>query len=346
MACRYPQRRNWFTGRCKTPCKNHQAINPITRKCVSKTYLISLHELGYISDDELDLENDGVGRYYEVDHEKHEKHEKYVEEDTEEKRKSDLRDGLVDDIDCYPRKLNILTGKCKAPCESHKAINPATGQCVTKRYLRTLDFNLYDEDEEDMMAANIMFVPSVDQSIKAAGNNVNLIKLIRGSVLTVADIRTMRGIYLGSKEMNNGPLFGIYSPKKRFGCENNYLKNVLTPASQKCGIISPGKYDSNEVKDMIEMAGDNFTWVTGLSVIEVLKDVSTTLKNLPKDLRLLIVNDTGILRLVVPKLSVIDIAPGFLENNLQILSQENLQKTNENSGMNLSIHRFIPMTSV
>ena len=341
MACRYPQRRNWFTGRCKTPCKNHQAINPITGRCVTKTYLIALHELGYISDDELDLENDGVGRSHGMNSIEE---TVFMEEDS--KTKSDLRDGLVEDLDCYPRKRNLLTGRCKSPCESHMAINPSTGQCVTKRYLRTLDFSLYDEDEECTMAANIMFVPSVDQSIKAAGENQALKNLIKTSVLTVADLRTMRGIYLGSKELTQGPLFGIYSHSKRVGCETSYLQNVFTPEIKKCGIIDPEKYNPNEFVDMMSSAGNNFTWVTGASALDVLTDLNTKVNELPNDLRLLIVNDTGILRVLIPKLSKIEFVPGFLDANLKVVSDETLNLTNNGKGLNLSIHRFINMTSV
>lgn len=37
-ACKYPQRRNTKTGRCKKPCKKSQRVNPRTGRCVSKSH--------------------------------------------------------------------------------------------------------------------------------------------------------------------------------------------------------------------------------------------------------------------------------------------------------------------
>ena len=345
MACTYPQRRNWFTGRCKTPCKNHQAINPITGRCVSKTYLMLLHELGHIDDEELDLENDGLGRSHGMNSIEE---TLFLENDSLEnhagEKKSDLRDGLVEDSSCYPRKRNLLTGKCKTPCESYMAINPATGQCVTKRYLRTLDFTLYDVDEDDTMAANILFTPSVDQSVKSTTSK-DLKKLITTSAITIADARTLRGVFLGSQAKEES-LVGIYNHSKRSGCDTSAWKSVLTSNLGKCGIVSPQKFSNDTLLTTIQDSGNNFTWVTGGSAIDVLGYLSAKVNSLPYDLRLLIINETGILRLLVPKNVNVYYTRETLEN-LKDPTVDNLNFFNKSdSGINLTIHKFNKMTLV
>lgn len=91
------------------------------------------------------------------------------------------------------------TGRCRKPCERHQAINPATGRCVTKnylrkiqresrgcsdkiyqpatcgpgmainprtgrcvtlRYLRTLNPDDYDTDGDDGMTSRVLFTPT------------------------------------------------------------------------------------------------------------------------------------------------------------------------------------------
>lgn len=39
------------------------------------------------------------------------------------------------------------TGRCRKPCERHQAINPATGRCVSKNYLRKLQRECHGEDD-------------------------------------------------------------------------------------------------------------------------------------------------------------------------------------------------------
>ena len=259
-------------------------------------------------------------------------------------KKSDLRDGLVEDSSCYPRKRNLLTGKCKTPCESYMAINPATGQCVTKRYLRTLDFTLYDVDEDDTMAANILFTPSVDQSVKSTTSK-DLKKLITTSAITIADARTLRGVFLGSQAKEES-LVGIYNHSKRSGCDTSAWKSVLTSNLGKCGIVSPQKFSNDTLLTTIQDSGNNFTWVTGGSAIDVLGYLSAKVNSLPYDLRLLIINETGILRLLVPKNVNVYYTRETLEN-LKDPTVDNLNFFNKSdSGINLTIHKFNKMTLV
>jgi len=294
-----------------------------------------LHELGEIDDEEFDLENDGIGRRtHDLDQDTLANHAG--------ENKSDLRDGLVEDPECYPRKRNLLTGMCKTPCEAYSAINPATGRCVTKAYLRTLDFNFYDEDEECAMAANILFSPSIDQSIDATSSE-DLKRLIKTSAVTVADARVLRGIYLGSQDK---PLVGIYDHKKRIRCEKGYLENVFTSKIGQCGIISPEEFSvDNLVNKINNDVGKGFIWVTGKSSLEVIQELDRKVNTLSSDLRLLIINDTGILRLLVPKNLDIKFAENFIQENLKDISENNLGKTNmADSGINMTIHRFNKLT--
>lgn len=324
VACKYPQKRNWSTGRCKTPCKRHQVVNPCTGKCVTKTYLKTLMETDYLDRDEFHY--DSIANH--------------VGENP-----SDLRDGLVEDISCYPRKRNLLTGMCKTPCESHMAINPATGQCVTKAYLRTLDFDLYEKDEEDTMAANILFRPTIDQSIEAAKDDEKLRELIKSSAITVADARVVRGIYQGSGEKK---LIGIYDHTKRRGCETSFLKSMVTSDVGKCGITSPQVYSSVNLQNAVKNSSSNFVWITGASMVSVLQDISNAGITVDSDLRLLIVNNAGILRLLVPKEKTIKFAENFLENNRDDMNKhETLQLINQSgNGFNMTIHEFTASTLV
>lgn len=215
-ACEYPQTRNWATGRCRKPCSKHQAINPTTGKCVSKTYLKCLNretcgdlDLTYAEDMSLDDKN----------------------------LERDLKQGLVDDPECFPRKRNIHTGYCKTPCQDGYAMNPRTGGCVTLEFLKCLDPEDYDTDDDDEMAAKILFTPTdisskqlvvnlpahdgsdrvvafgndtLDRSIKTSD------KLLSTSHVGVADTAVMRGIFESAVNAKGArTLAGTYDPAKR-----------------------------------------------------------------------------------------------------------------------------------
>ena len=261
VACKYPQVRNWETGRCKAPCKANQAVNPETGRCVTKTYLKALHIRGDLGtrDYRSALRDDGITRrdgrsrrsggsrrlsYGTRDEFSDLGDFNFTEYDYKEPRGyfgysrgdniKDLRDMLVDDPDCWPRKRNLATGRCKTPCEPGYAINPRTGGCVTIEYLISID--LYDpyliEDEEDTMAANLKWFPSDVQTL-ATHDNADMKRLIGNSTLGVADLKTLRGIN------QSGPgvqLFGIYSPAHRTACDLSVFRSLIGSNLSNCGL--------------------------------------------------------------------------------------------------------------
>lgn len=292
MACKYPQQRNWLTGRCKTPCKNHQAINPNTGRCVSKTYLQTLNSVGAITPGEYAhaKSNNGVYKRNQVSFNDYYDDSDYnYGIDAYDKELSDERDGLVEDPSCYPRKRNILTGYCKTPCEAHQAINPATGQCVSKAYLMHLNPVLYDEDEDCTMAANLIFSPSIDQSL-ASAKTEEMKELIKTSCFTLADVRVARGIQLGS----TGPMCGIYSHSQRKSCDDSAIKKALTSDLKACGISHPGAFTPEKFQELVKKAGNDFVWVTHHAV-PVLSEPQE------QDLRLIVVSDQGVNKILIPK---------------------------------------------
>lgn len=338
-ACQYPQVRNWSTGRCRTPCKNHQAINPDTGRCVTKTYLKAKHYEGDLTDYEYRsaLQDDGITRrhssrrpsssrsyvdravdrlgdfdYSDFEYKQRKPRSygsRYYGRSRYGDNRSDLRDLLVADDHCYPRKLNLLTGRCKTPCEPWEAINPATGRCVTKEYLESLDWDLYDSDEEDDMAENIKWSPSTYQTRERHSSNGVLTSLIDASHLNVADLRTLRGLQQVSQNNLNGPpviVVGHYSPSQRKWCDKSSIMSVLHSDAEKCGFKNAEVIDdapSDKLENMMKSSGKNFTFVSGLSLNhEVLAEAVATATG--KSIKFALIDARGVWRILVAKTDV------------------------------------------
>lgn len=308
MACKYPQKRNWKTGRCKTPCARHQAVNPATGRCVSKSYLRSLHWYDY--DEEEGLE-DLYGYGYNL-----------LGEELD-----DLADGLVADSSCKPpTKLNLLTGKCKTPCGPFKVINPETGQCVTKKHMRSLNYNLYDADLDDYMLADRLFFPymsHIDLIARKFGNDY-LTELNKLTGLTDNDMVVMFSIrnsidnstsYFGQ---NKPALVGIYDRILRKKCENFSIVKAMTDKLGECGVTSvknvnstalAGQKKSREevMKEALLEAGKKsntyaFFCQGGLrqldiGLINIMKEVAKS----GSDAKVLHVCDQGVWKIIIPK---------------------------------------------
>lgn len=195
MSCEAGQTRSRSTGRCRKPCERHQAINPATGRCVSKNYLRKLQRECHGEDDAL-----------------------YAPYGTGSKK--DYRDGLVPDPLCYPRKRNIYTGYCKTPCGTGRAINPATGNCVTLRYLRSLNPNDYDTDYDDESAAEILFTPTDLSYDNNVTDSVEGFKRFKGKTLTEMDLVILHAAYevhedIATTKTRRAYVVGAYSPDAR-----------------------------------------------------------------------------------------------------------------------------------
>ena len=342
VACKYPQVRNWETGRCKAPCRANQAINPETGRCVTKTYLKALHIRGDLGtrDYRSALRDDGItrrngrsrrsGKRVSYSDEFSDLGDfNFTEYDYKEPRRygysrgdniKDLRDMLVDDPDCWPRKRNLLTGRCKTPCEPGYAINPRTGGCVTIEYLMSID--LYDpyliEDEEDSMAANLKWFPTIVQS-EARHNNADMKTLLRGSELGVGDLRTLRGIELAG----TGPqLVGNYSKGVRQRCEQSVLRAIISSAQANCGLRNveqvgvqppnPPRTLDQVVTDKVNASNGDYTFVTGVQVnVQTLDMIFAAhlAQNPVRDTRLALIDREGVFKVVIRHTAVNNNAP-------------------------------------
>ena len=340
VACKYPQVRNWETGRCKAPCRADQAVNPDTGRCVTKTYLKALHIRGDLgtSTYRSALRDDGITRrdgrsrrsggtrslsYGTRDEFSDLGDFNFTEYDYKEPRgysrgdnAKDLRDMLVDDPDCYPRKRNLMTGRCKTPCEPGYAINPRTGGCVTIEYLISID--LYDpyliEDEEDSMAANLKWFPSIVQS-EASHDNADMKTLLRSSELGVGDLRTLRGIELAG----TGPqLVGNYSRGNRVKCEQNVLRAIITSAQANCGLRNVEQVGVQPpvaafagvpnaprtlrelVEEKVRLAGGDYTFATGVGVTsEAIGMIFSAHRAAAQDTRFAFIDREGVFKFVI-----------------------------------------------
>lgn len=350
VACKYPQVRNWETGRCKAPCRADQAVNPDTGRCVTKTFLKAAHIRGDLgtSDYRSALRDDGITRrdgrsrrsggprrltYGARDEFSDLGDFNFTEFDYKEPRRygrlgysgysrgdnaKDLRDMLVDDPDCYPRKRNLRTGYCKTPCDPGYAINPRTGGCVTIEFLISRDLYdpLYIEDEEDPMAANLKWFPSIVQS-EASHDNADMKTLLRSSELGVADLRTFRGIELAG----TGPqIVGNYSRGNRVNCEQNVLRAIISSAQANCGfrnveqvgVLAAGTVPEfggvpNLAPTLVELvnknvplAGGDYTFATGVGVTsEAIAMVFTAQRPTEQDARFAFIDREGVFKFVI-----------------------------------------------
>lgn len=281
MSCAAGQTRSRSTGRCRKPCERHQAINPATGKCVSKNYLQKIRRQPCgPSDNVYSVAPFGIGS------------------------KKDYRDGLVPDPLCFPRKRNIYTGYCKTPCGAGRAINPATGNCVTLRYLKMLHPNDYDTDDDDDMVAPILFTPT---SITASGqydNEVSKLSGFKTNLLTENDLTVMREAY------RMGKISGVYSPDARKeNCKESQFSMEQPSMFSLCGLADV-KAMSTKGRSLQQLVMENTDLNKNIFVFETMHDTRTietlvlnAAKRVARDapVRLLLPNFYGVWRLLIPK---------------------------------------------
>lgn len=284
MSCPAGQTRNRSTGRCRKPCERHQAINPATGRCVSKNYLNKIRR-------QPSGPCDNVYAPYGRGSAK------------------DFRDGMVPDPACWPRMRNVYTGYCKTPCGPGRAINPATGNCVTLRYLKMLHPNDYDTDDDDEMVAPILFTPT---SITANGQYANEVSKLSGfktNLLTENDIAVMKGVYQAA----NDNVGGAYSPDAR---KENCKESAFSMADQGpfslCGLSAVTTKTTYETKDggyfaelvmaNTDLSKNIFVFMTAVSsktIPEGMLDAANAVAS-KAPVRMLIPNYYGVWRLLIP----------------------------------------------
>ena len=293
MSCEAGQTRSRSTGRCRKPCERHQAINPATGRCVSKNYLRKLQRECHGEDDAL-----------------------YAPYGTGSKK--DYRVGLVPDPLCYPRKRNIYTGYCKTPCGTGRAINPATGNCVTLRYLRSLNPNDYDTDYDDESAAEILFTPTDLSYDNNVTNSVEGFKRFKGKTLTEMDLVILHAAYNVHTGLNLKHIVGAYSPDARKeNCsevaksgfsDSNYSVCGLTDVSKvsKTGLSSNPSSIYSQVWDVVSKHAklDENVFVFVTHAAKTLKlDLMHELGEMAKlhSVRVVVANFYGVWRILIPK---------------------------------------------
>ncbi|CAM9107180.1 unnamed protein product [Sphacelaria rigidula] len=347
VACKYPQVRKWETGRCKTPCRADQAINPDTGRCVTKTYLKALHIRGDLgtSDYRSALRDDGITRrdgrsrrsggpvrrltnqrrtnddqfglnkLGDFDYSDFEYKERAITPYRARKTRGyygsdnerDLRDLLVADPDCYPRKLNLLTGRCKTPCPPGYAMSPKTQRCVTIEYLLSQDLDYYIEDGDDWMAESIKWYPSTVQTL-ANHTDADLKKLINESRLTVSDLKVMSGIesvMTGHAVM----LVGNYRHGQRKACEESLVRSLVTSKVAQCGLRNVEHFTGSEddgqllVNHKIDNAGEDYTFVFSRKVFgsDVLRQILGMVYGRTITAKFAIIESHGVWRIICPR---------------------------------------------
>lgn len=283
MSCPAGSTRNRETCRCRKSCQMHQARNPATGRCVTKNYLKTIQRQSHGPSD---------GIYY------------------GKGSRKDYRDGLVPDASCHPRKRNIYTGYCKTPCGRGRAINPATGNCVTLRYLRTINPNYYDADFDDYMTAEILFTPTDLSTGLSFSNDVTKKEGFSNDTLTENDLGVMRGAHF------NHPLVGVYSAearKKSTTCKppDNSSIGFNPDMMSACGLTISARqlkeeerYEnlSKEICENIDLKKDVFVFFTVEDNVikeDLLATIGETAATCP--VRLLIPSYYGVWRFLVPK---------------------------------------------
>lgn len=245
------RKRNWLTGYCRVPCPEGERRHPGSGVCTS---LEELEEEG------LDL---GLQYQYEP-----------VQRSIVDRSAEDRRDRFDDNHEgnawCGDgQHLNIATGKCKIKpvCEVWQAVNPRTGRCAAREYLKRQVTDLEPsgprlyEGEDDIPYTNDRWVPHDNTLLNNRVNMQDMRNFIISSLLTVADLRTMRGVHhaattdgLKDDGQIGGDLdlkiVGLYSPPQRKKCENSTFTRFLVSDFYACGfrkadslpVDNPGDY--------------------------------------------------------------------------------------------------------
>lgn len=198
----------------------------------------------------------------------------------------DTRQGVVVDPPCYPRKRNTHTGFCKAPCENGYAVNPRTGACVTKDYLRSLNYNDYDTDDDDLMLGAILSTPTGFSS-----------NLHAESVITVKDTAVMRGIMQGAGGFS---FSGTYDgPKRKKICDEGTTDR---DAWGECGIkvMQEAGLDWTKLRH-VPCGRQQFVWPTFLFCALSLDNAIEASKH--SKIRVLFLTVKIIRRVVIPQTS-------------------------------------------
>ena len=295
VACRYPQRRNPLTGRCKKPCARHQEVNPDTGKCVSKSYLRSVKWRGYDSDD--DFSYLGYKPYSDLTY-------------------SDLNDKLVYDPGCKPpQMLNLRTGRCKTPCGPHQVVNKYTGKCVSRKHMRSVDYNMYDTDDDDYMLSETLFFPRMSYIDRLASiyGKTDLRDLNNETALTLNDMRVMEQLKIGNDEITEQKsLCGVYDCMNRLKCATSTVQGLISSLtkSSQCGLSKLdhlNKENSADTMHRLLIEADKntnaFAFVCSKKnyFINFYYDVALKAAKQGKNAKLLAVIPGGVWQIIIPK---------------------------------------------
>ncbi len=277
------------TNKCRKPCEKHKAINPATGRCVTKSYLKCIQretcgELDHVYIDQMN------------------KNDKNSERDMEQ--------GLVPHVECYPRKLNIHTGYCKTPCKDGYAMNPATGGCVTLKYLKCLNAEDYDTDDDDDMIKDVIFtptglvtksemvlLPSFKDFIGTIPTISDIKTLFDTSSLTISDTAVMRGIFETSIKSQTMLLSGTYDRNDR----KETCVSGKSSSHSDCGIKNISTEVSRSIVSATLSDSSLFTWSvhhgTGfdMNLVKIAVEMSKT-----GHVRLLVLTSEGLWRVLIP----------------------------------------------
>ena len=312
------RKRNWLTGYCRVPCPEGEQRHPVTGVC---TTLDELRE-----EEGVDL-----GRQFE-----------YGAIERSIVDRSDKRDDFAPLVDpalgdanlpnnnyCPAgTRLNRPTGKCKKvpQCNRWEAVNPRTGRCATREYLKRQVTEqqpngpfLY-EGEDDLKRGNEKWSPSATTTIANRPGVFfdDMKNLIWASWLTVADLRTMRGVHEAGRIhgiQDDGQvdgdidldiqMIGIYSPPQRKKCENSTFTRFLVSDFYACGFrkveIIPQDNNVHHIDDFIVQKGNDqdFIFIHKEINFDMMKQFLKATQRSQQNRKFIVVVPLGVWRVLV-----------------------------------------------
>lgn len=311
---RVGRKRNWLTGYCRVPCPNGEQRHPQTGVCTTL--------------DDLREEGVHLGRQFEyVPVER-----SIVDRSAPDKRdrwaplvNPALGDANLPNNNYCPAgtRLNLGTKKCKKvpQCNRWEAVNPRTGRCATREYLKRQVTEqqphgpfLY-EGEDSIEHANEKWYPDNPTMINNRQGLDVMQDFIRDSGLTVADIRTMRGVEEAGRIHGiqddgqvGGPnvdLIGVYSPPQRKKCENSTFTRFLVSDFYACGfrkveIIDNG--DNEHIDNFIVNIGNDQDFIfikKNMATFDMLKQLLKVTQRCQQNRKFVVVHDVGLWRILI-----------------------------------------------
>ena len=304
------RKRNWLTGYCRVPCEEDERRHPVTGVCTTLD----------------DLEHEGVdlGRQY-----RYKPTERsIVDRSADDKRDRWAANNPNNDPNNDPNawcpagtRFNLATKKCKKvpECKAWQAVNPRTGRCAAREFLKRQVTEqqphgprLY-EGEDSIRDANKKWAPDDETLVNNRPGMDDMINFIKASFLTVADLRTMRGVHEASTihgieddGQTGGPpveMIGLYSPPQRKKCDNSTFTRFLVSDFYACGFKKVGVLpdEDQDIENLVLKMGNDsdFIFIHKPMTYNLVKVLLKATQRSQQNRKFAVVNPEGVWRILV-----------------------------------------------